>query len=96
MRKTILLGAAAIYIGVGAVEANAAIPGPDIPSWSTYSKVKYSDAPSATMRAPAIARRSPYTLNNPEGPLNDFYKGVGLSDDPGDCASKGCSVSNGG
>jgi hypothetical protein len=93
MRMTILLGAAAIYIGVGAVEAYAAIPGPHIPSWPTYSK---ASAPSATMRGPAIERHSPYTLNNPEGPLNDFYKGVGLSDDPSDCASEGCSVSNGG
>ena len=92
MRMTILLATAAIYIGVGAVEANAAIPGPNVSSWSTYSN---ATAPSA-IRGPAIERHSPYTLNNPEGPFNDFYKGVGLSDDPGDCASKGCSVSNGG
>ena len=52
-------------------------------------------APPATRQAPMIEGRSAYTLDNPEGPLNDYYKGAGLSDDPDDCASLGCAVSNG-
>ena len=31
-----------------------------------------------------------YTLDNPEGPLNDFYRKSGLSDRLEDCTSYGC------
>jgi len=42
----------------------------------------------------ALESHSPYTLANPEGPLNDYYKPVGLSDDLGDC-NKGCAAGGG-
>ena len=45
---------------------------------------------------PVRHTRSAYSLHNPEGPLNDYYRRSGLSDRREDCASYGCSVSNGG
>ena len=45
---------------------------------------------------PVRHSHSAYTLHNPEGPLNDYYRRSGLSDRREDCASYGCSVSNGG
>jgi hypothetical protein len=89
MRKITMLGAAAMIIACGAAEANAAGPNPNVPTWSPYSIMGYGAGPMVRWRAPIIEGRSAYTLNNPEGPLNDYYKGVGMSDDINDC-NTGC------
>jgi hypothetical protein len=93
MNKMMVLGTTAIFVALGGVEANAG--NPNVPSWSPYAIMGY-DATHPTMKfEPMIEGRSSYTNENLEGPLNDYYKGVGLSDNPEDC-NRGCAVSNGG
>jgi hypothetical protein len=106
MRKILMLATAAIAVNVGGIEANAG--NPNVPSWSPYAVMGHDPAPSAigarrmsegraayTNLSPAGSPvRSAYTLSNPEGPLNDYYKDVGLSDDINDC-NKGCAAGNG-
>lgn len=106
MRKILMFATAAFVVNVGGIEAKAG--NPNVPSWSPYAMMGYDPAPPAigarrmsegraanTNLSPAAPPvRSAYTLDNPEGPLNDYYKDVGLSDDINDC-NKGCAVGNG-
>jgi len=87
MIKIPMLALAAFFLWHGSIEANAT--NPNVPSWSPYSTMSYGPASRVLKRGPAIEGRSAYTLNNPEGPLNDYYKDVGLSDDIDDC-NRGC------
>lgn len=107
MRKMLVIATAAVAVTLGGAAANAA--NPNVPAWSPYAIMGYGAAPAAIKPGPMIWGRaadtnaspgsapvpSRYTLHNPEGPLNDYYKGVGLSDDRNDC-NNGCALSNGG
>ena len=109
MRNLLMAGTAGLFLVLGAAGAIANAQDLNVHSRSPYAAARHSAAPVARMRRPMIegraaytnvsplgARaRSAYTLDNPEGPLNDFYKGVGLSDDVNDC-NKGCAGGAGG
>jgi hypothetical protein len=96
MHRLLSIGALAIVVGLGAAEANAANLNPNVPSWSPYAMMGYSGAASEMTPPPLTEGRSAYTLHNPEGPLNDYYRKSGLSDRREDCATYGCATSNGG
>jgi hypothetical protein len=100
MGKLLLLGI--FTIGIACAAATAAnAQNPNVPSWSPYATMGYEGLMSQTMPRRLVERRSAYTsqerytLHNPEGPLNDYYRHSGLSDRREDCASYGCSGSNG-
>ena len=93
MREMLELGTAAISVTFGGVVVNA--PNPNAPSWSLYAITGYDAAPLAMKSAPTTEGRSAHTIANPEGPLNDYYKGVGLSDDQEDC-NRECADCDGG
>ncbi len=93
MRKALTLGAVVTVVAFGQLGANAGTR--NVPSWSPYATIETDPALPVMNASPMVEGRSAYTIDNPEGPLNDFYKGVGLSDNPDDC-NKGCAVSNGG
>ena len=97
MHRLLSIGALAIVVGLGAAEANAANLNPNVPSWSPYATMGYSGGVASEMTmSPLTEGRSAYTLHNPEGPLNDYYRKSGLSDRREDCATYGCATSNGG
>ena len=103
MHRILGLVTTVIFVTLGMVAANAG--NPNVPTWSPYALIGSNAEPPVTTpgrmilppskRSPMTEGRSAYTINNPEGPLNDYYKDVGLSDDPADCATKGCAISNG-
>jgi len=109
MRNLLMAGTAGLFLALGAAGASANAQNLDVHSTSAHAIRAHSVAPASRMRRPMIEGRaaytnlrssgvhagSAYTLDNPEGPLNDFYKGVGLSDDVNDC-NNGCAGGTGG
>ena len=97
MRKLFMLGTLAIGIACGATASDAA--NPNVPSWSPYAIMENGGAAPQIAPLPLTERRAAYkvgaperyTLHNPEGPLNDYYRKSGLSDRSEDCASYGCA-----
>jgi hypothetical protein len=97
MRRLIMFGTMAIGFAFGATLADAA--NPNVPSWSPYAMMESGGAAPTMTRPPLTERRAAYvgdnperyTLHNPEGPLNDYYRKSGLSDRSEDCASYGCA-----
>jgi len=97
MRRTIMLGTLAVGFAFGATIADAA--NPNVPSWSPYAIMESGGVAPEAMRPLLTERRTAYTvdnpgrytLHNPEGPLNDYYRSSGLSDMREDCASYGCA-----
>jgi hypothetical protein len=104
MRKLLACSTLAILIGLSAAEASAENLNPNVPSWSPFAIMGHLGAAPEMMRPPLTEGRTAYTahnserytLDNPEGPLNDYYRNSGLSDRREDCVKYGCSLSNGG
>jgi hypothetical protein len=104
MRKLLACSTLTLAIGLSAAEANAENLNLNALPWSPFAIIGHLGATLEMHRPPLIEGRSAYvvhnperyTLNNPEGPLNDYYRSSGLSDRLEDCASYGCSGSNGG
>jgi hypothetical protein len=92
MRKLIGCSTLAIVICLSAAKANAENLNPNVSSWSPCAPMGYRGATPDLIRTAltegraAYTFRNPerYTLPNPEGPLNDYYRDSGLSDRLGD------------
>ena len=100
MRNLVVAGTLGLFFALGASSDMANAGNPNVPSWSPYAimgaapQAAPTHAPVIERRAAAMLNNAAATLNNPEGALNDYYKDVGLSDDPDDC-NRGCAVHNG-
>ena len=102
MRKLLACSTLAIVIGLGTTDANAEKLNPYVSFWSPYAPIEYRGVTPDMIRTPLTEGRATnefhnperYTLHNPEGPLNDYYRENGLSDRLGDCASYGCATGN--
>jgi hypothetical protein len=102
MRKLIACSTLAIAICLSAAKANAENLHPNVSFWSPYAPMGYRGVTPDMIRTPLTEGRAAYTfvnperytLHNPEGPLNDYYRDSGLSDRLEDCASYGCSTGN--
>jgi hypothetical protein len=92
MRKILVLATAAMLVALGGVTISAApLPGP---SWRLHAKIGRQAGHPAIRREPMTEGRAAYTIVSPGKNLNDYYRDVGLSNDPEDC-NKGCALSNG-